>query len=60
MLPNTTLLSVQKASFFHSMSNYFLIRAVMFRDKTVATNSIRGMVTYFFGVTLDFPIKIQQ
>ena len=60
MLPNTTLLSVQKVSFFHSMSNYFLIRAVMFRDKTVATNSIRGMVTYFFGVTLDFPIKIQQ
>ena len=32
----------------------------MFRDKTAVTNSRRGMVTYLFGVTLDFPIKIYQ
>ena len=55
---NTTL-SVQKVSFFHSMSNCLLIRAAIFIDNTTATNSRRGMVTYFFGVTLDFCIKRQ-
>ena len=54
------LMSVQKVSFFHSMSNSILIRAAIFTDNTAATNSRHGMVTYFFGVTLDFGIKRQQ
>ena len=49
------LLSVQKVSFFHSMSNSLLIRAAIFTDNTAATNSRCGIVTHFFGVTLDFP-----
>ena len=54
------LLSVQKVPFFNSMSNSILIRAGIFTGKTAATNSRHGMVTYFFGVTLDFGIKRHQ
>ena len=53
-------MSVQKVSFFHSMSNSILIRAAIFTGNTAATNSRHGMVTYLFVVTLDFGIKRQQ
>ena len=57
MQPNTILLYVQKVSFFHSMPKFLLIRAVIFTGNTAATNFRCGMVTYLFGVTLDFPLR---
>ena len=54
------LLSVQKVSFFHSMSNSILIRAAFLTDNTAVTNSGHGTIIYFFVVTLDFGIKRQQ
>ena len=53
----TILLSVQKVAFFHSVSNSILIRPAIFTDNTAATNSRHGIVTYFFGVTLDFALR---
>ena len=42
------------------MFNLLLIRAATFKDKVAATNFRCEIVTYFFGVTLDFLIKRQQ
>ena len=63
LIPNVTKVtspSVQKISLSQFICNSLFRRADIFTESVAATSSILGIVMYFKGATLDFPIIKQQ